>query len=181
MRKILSSFVFIFIFTAYAVFRTHASTTPINAKTIISPTPTSLIITNVNTQTPVSASERHVTLTPTVKKIQPVATPTKKHAPIMHMHRGPYVDGVYTGPLADAYYERIQVRVVIKNGTLTQVSFLPFQVYNGTSQAITGYAMPRLRSEALIVQNANVNNISGATEISNAFHASLTGALRKAA
>ncbi len=186
MRKILSSFVFIFAFATYAIFRTHVSTTPLNTQTAVSTAPSSVVITNTpTTVSDPSTNERHATLTPTVKK--PGATivkiKTPMHTTTMHttMHRGPYVDGMYTGPLTDAYYERISVRVVIRNGKLVKVSFLPFQIYNGTSQAITSYAMPRLRLEALSVQNARVNNISGATEISNAFKNSLSKALLKAA
>ncbi len=95
------------------------------------------------------------------------------------MHQGPYVDGVYMGPAADAYYEMIQVKILIKNGSLADVYFVPTQM-SGTSRQINNYVMPILRSEALTIQNANVNMISGATETSNAFRSSLSGALRKA-
>lgn len=179
MRKVFSSFVFIVAFATYAVFHTHTTIAQVERNRTVSASSGSIIITNVTTTaTTTSTNERHVTLTPTSKK--PTVAKTKMPIHVMHAQRGPYVDGVYTGPLADAYYERIKVQVVIKNGMLTKVSFLPFQIYNGTSQAITGYAMPRLRFEALKVQSANVNNISGATEISNAFHSSLAGALLKA-
>ena len=95
------------------------------------------------------------------------------------MHQGPYVDGVYAGPAADAYYEMIQVKILIKNGSLADVYFVPTPM-SGTSRQINNYVMPILRSEALTIQNANVNMISGATETSNAFRSSLSGALRKA-
>jgi len=181
MKRILSSFVFIFVFIAYVVFRVHTSASSIGNTVTTSPSASSIIITNT-TSASKTTTKRQITLAPTVhKKTAPTVTKTKVPVPIMHMRKGPYVDGTYTGALADAYYERIQVRVVIKNGALTKVSFLPFQIYNGTSQAITSYAMPRLRLEALSIQNAKVNNISGATEISNAFKSSLSGALLKAA
>lgn len=180
MKRIFSSFIFIFVFAAYVVFRVHTSAASISSTVATPATTSSIIITNT-TSAPKTTTKKQITQAPTVhKKTTPTVTKTKMPMPVMHMRKGPYIDGVYTGPLADAYYERIQVRVVIKNGVLTKVSFLPFQIYNGTSQAITGYAMPRLRFEALAVQSAKVNNISGATEISNAFRTSLSSALLKA-
>lgn len=178
MRKILSSSVFIIAFATYVVFRPHfnASSTGV----AVSTTPNAMVVTNVPTKAQSLASEGNTSAVSTVAKKKVSQTVSKKHMHTMHMHRGPYIDGTYTGPLADAYYERVQVRVVIQNGMLKKVSLLPFQVYNGTSQAITSYAMPRLRLEALAVQSAKVNNISGATEISNAFKKSLSTALLKA-
>lgn len=158
-------------FILYVIFHTNTYISTLRTNTASAITPSSVNRTNTNVE--------KTTFTTNVKKTMPS---TQKKTPMhaLHTRKGPYVDGIYTGPLADAYYERIQVKVVIKDGVLTKVSFLPFQVYNGTSQAITGYAMPRLRLEALTIQKANVNTISGATEISNAFRTSLSNALLKA-
>jgi len=178
MRKTLSSFIFIVAFATYVVFRSHISVSSTVIR--VSTAPNTVVVTNIPKPVPTRNNKRQITLAPTAKKPSPTHAKTNRHMHSSHIHRGPYVDGIYTGPLADAYYERLRVRVIIKNGMLKKVSFLPFQVYNGTSQAITSYAMPRLRIEALTVQSAKVNNISGATEISNAFKSSISGALLKA-
>jgi uncharacterized protein with FMN-binding domain len=91
-----------------------------------------------------------------------------------------YKDGQYTGSVADAYYGNIQVRVTIQNGKITDVLFLDYPHDRGTSVRINTQAMPILRSEAIQVQNANVDIVSGATDSSSAFRESLASAIAKA-
>lgn len=92
----------------------------------------------------------------------------------------PYKDGVYTGSVADAFYGNIQVQATIQNRKLTNVQFLQHPDHATRSIAINTLAMPNLSSEAIQVQNANVNIISGATDSSNAFIQSLASALSQA-
>lgn len=91
-----------------------------------------------------------------------------------------FKDGEYTGISADAYYGNIQIKAVIKNGKLTDVSFLQYPSSHGRSIAINTMAMPILRQEAIIAQSAKVDGVSGATDTSSAFIESLTSALTKA-
>ena len=93
---------------------------------------------------------------------------------------GTYKDGEYTGALADAYYGNVQVKAVIHGGQISDVSFLSFPNHRRTSVRINTYAMPYLTSEAIQVQSANVNVISGATLTSEAFAQSLQSALEAA-
>ncbi len=93
---------------------------------------------------------------------------------------GSYKDGEYTGALADAYYGNVQVKAVIHGGQIADVSFLSFPNHRRTSVRINNYAMPYLTSEAIQVQSANVNVISGATLTSEAFAQSLQSALESA-
>jgi uncharacterized protein with FMN-binding domain len=96
------------------------------------------------------------------------------------MASGNYKDGAYTGVVADAYYGNIQVQAVIQNGKITDVNFLQYPNDRRTSIEINTQAMPILRSEAIQVQSANVDIVSGATDSSIAFRQSLSSALNQA-
>ncbi len=91
-----------------------------------------------------------------------------------------YKDGTYTGSVADAYYGNIQVQAVIKGGKITQVKFLQYPNDRPNSVAINQQAMPYLQQEAIQVQSAHVNGVSGATDTSIAFIQSLSSALSQA-
>lgn len=91
-----------------------------------------------------------------------------------------YKDGTYTGSVADAFYGQVQVQVVIKNGSITNVTFLSYPSDRSTSRFINGQAMPLLTQEAISAQSANVNTVSGATFTSQAFKESLAVALASA-
>lgn len=91
-----------------------------------------------------------------------------------------YKDGNYTGSVQDAYYGNVQVQIAITNGKIINVTFLQHPGDNGTSRFINSQAMPMLTQEALQVQSAQVNIVSGASATSQAFQASLADALTQA-
>jgi len=91
-----------------------------------------------------------------------------------------YKDGSYTGNSANAYYGNVQVVAVISGGKITDVQFLDYPQDRQTSQEINSQAAPMLKSEAIQVQSANVDIISGATLTSQAFQQSLQSALTQA-
>ena|SRR5579884_2888974 len=91
-----------------------------------------------------------------------------------------YKDGTYTGPSTDAFYGFVQVQATISGGKITDVTFLDYPQDRSTSRDINSQAMPYLRQEAIQVQNANVDGVSGATDTSQAFIQSLQGALSQA-
>ncbi len=91
-----------------------------------------------------------------------------------------YVDGSYTGSVADAYYGNVQVQAIISGGKITGVHFLQYPNSHGTSVYINSQAMPYLKQEAIQAQSANVDIISGATDTSMAFQQSLADALAQA-
>lgn len=93
---------------------------------------------------------------------------------------GSYKDGTYTGSIADAYYGNVQVQATIQGGKITDVQFLDYPQDRQTSQEINAQAMPYLKTEAIQVQSANVDIISGATQTSRAFKESLLSALNQA-
>jgi len=108
--------------------------------------------------------------------VVPVTVPTKPTSKTT----AAFKNGTYTGTVADAYYGPVQVQAVIQNGKLTDVVFLQHPNDRGTSIRINNMAMPRLTSEAISVQSAKVNAVSGASETSRAFVESLQDALNQA-
>ncbi len=94
---------------------------------------------------------------------------------------GQYKDGTYTGPSVNAYWGYVQVRATVSGGKLVHIAFLQYPNGHSASQYINSQAMPYLTQEALSVQSANVNIISGATMTSMGFRQSLGAALSKAA
>ncbi len=91
-----------------------------------------------------------------------------------------YNNGTYNGDVADAYYGNIQVAAVIQNGKLADITILQYPNDRNRSIAINTYALPVLQSEAIQIQNASVDIVSGATDTSRAFVNSLQSALDKA-
>ena len=133
-------------------------------------------ILSINTTIPITKSSDPIKVIPPPKKLPtptPVLTPVLKSA-------GQYVDGIYTGINADAYYGNIQVQATISGGKLIDVQFLDYPQDRRTSIQINTQAMPYLQSEAIRAQSANVNTISGATDSSGAFRQSLGSALAQA-
>jgi uncharacterized protein with FMN-binding domain len=91
-----------------------------------------------------------------------------------------YRDGVFTGKSADAFYGFIQVRVTVQNGKIADVEFLDYPSDRSTSRIINEQAGPLLKSEAIQIQSAQVDIVSGATDSSLAFRESLQSALDQA-
>jgi uncharacterized protein with FMN-binding domain len=93
---------------------------------------------------------------------------------------GTYKDGTYTGAVADAFYGNLQVVAVIQGGNLTDVQFPVYPNDGGHTSQLSKTDLPILKQEAIAAQSANVDIISGATQISQAFEQSLSSALAQA-
>jgi uncharacterized protein with FMN-binding domain len=93
---------------------------------------------------------------------------------------GQYKDGSYTGTVADAFYGPMQVKAVISGGRITDIVFLQYPSDRATSVEINTQAMPYLKAEAIQIQNANVDIVSGATQSSEGFRVTLASALSQA-
>lgn len=166
MKKILLSGAVIALFVAYSLSQRHESSevAQLSAPPNLSPLPTA---TPTPTETPPTTT-RSAGSTPT-----PTATPTPTPS-------GAYKNGTYTGVAADAFYGNIQVKATVSGGRLTDVTFLQYPNDRSTSREINSQAMPWLRQEAIQVQNAQVDIVSGATDSSLAFRQSLQSALSQA-
>jgi uncharacterized protein with FMN-binding domain len=91
----------------------------------------------------------------------------------------PLRDGTVTGPVMDMRFGPVQVQVTIAGGRITDVTALELPT-GGRSGRISSFVEPRLRSEVLTAQSANIDIVSGATYTSSAYAASLQSALDQA-
>ncbi len=162
MKKVILSLSLIFSFAIYTFYvRTRASEVPIVPVTLV----------------PETGEESPNKVTPAPKR-SPEPNPTPVTLPLTST--GKYKDGNYTGPVADAYYGNVQVKVVVSGGKLIDVKFLDHPHARQTSVFINSRAMPYLISEAITLQDYDVDTVSGASFTSAAFRESLKGALSQA-
>ena len=89
--------------------------------------------------------------------------------------------GQLTGQAVQTPFGTVQVQVTIQNGSITDVQALQMPGGGGHTDQVTAYAGPRLRSEALSAQSAQIDTISGATYTSQGYIQSLQSALSQAA
>jgi uncharacterized protein with FMN-binding domain len=94
--------------------------------------------------------------------------------------QGKFKNGTYTGSEVDASYGIVQVKAIITNGKLSDVKFLSYPNDRPHSVEVSNFAMPILKQEAIKIQDANVDTISGASYTSAAFVESLGSALSQA-
>lgn len=139
-----------------------------------------------NTQVSVPQSSQQITPNTSITSNQGTAgnpTPTSAQASGSSnppVQQGKYKDGTYTGSVADAFYGNIQVQAIISGGKIVNINFLQYPSDNGTSLSINQQADPMLAQEAIQIQAANVDIISGATDSSQAFIQSMQSALAQA-
>jgi hypothetical protein len=77
-------------------------------------------------------------------------------------------------------YGDVQVKVTIKGGKLTRVTFLDLPYGDPTSQSISDQVAPVLAQQAITAQSAQVSGVAGASFTSEAYRQSLQSALDKA-
>lgn len=85
-----------------------------------------------------------------------------------------------TGDTVQTRWGPVQVRITVKNGKLTDVTAVSYPTDNPRDQEINSFALPRLRSEALQAQSAEIDTVSGATYTSDGYRQSLQSALDSA-
>lgn len=85
--------------------------------------------------------------------------------------------GTFTGTAVQTRFGTVQVAVIIRGGTISDVTTVQLSSRDGRSASINSRAVPVLRSEVLQAQSANVQNVSGATYTSTGYLTSLQAAL----
>jgi uncharacterized protein with FMN-binding domain len=93
---------------------------------------------------------------------------------------GKYKNGEYTGPVTDAIYGPMQVKILVQDGKLSDVEFLQYPNDKPETLKISNDVMPVLKEEAIKAQTAEVDNITGATQTVDGFKQSLAAALAQA-
>jgi uncharacterized protein with FMN-binding domain len=84
------------------------------------------------------------------------------------------------GSLETTQYGRLEVKLTVKSGRITDVGFTTFVANDGHSASIDQYAAPILIRETIAAQSAHVQGVSGATYTSGAYEQSLQAAIDKA-
>ena len=174
MKKVLITVAIIVVFAAYTIYQHNQSANKNTA--------TALGIT-VN---PAPVSDTPPRDTPSTTPTVPVKTPTTppNHTPTttpaVPPSSGQFKNDEYTGDVADAFYGKIQVKVVITDGKLADVQFLQYPNERGETTQISNRSLPILKSEAIKAQSATVDVVSGATQTSEGFMNTLKSALSQA-
>lgn len=93
---------------------------------------------------------------------------------------GSTASGTFLGAVAQTRYGPVQVRIVVSDGTITDVTAPQLTGADGRSVAISAQAAPVLRQEALQAQSAQIQAVSGATFTSEGYTTSLQSAIDQA-
>jgi uncharacterized protein with FMN-binding domain len=91
-----------------------------------------------------------------------------------------YKDGTFTGSSVYINWGYVQVQATIQGGRISDVRVVQYPNEGRTSVRINSSAVPELQQEAVQLQSANVDIITGATLTSEGFQQSLQSALNQA-
>ena len=189
MKELVLSISLIFVFSAYTLYvRIMGASAPVALTPEPNKQKVALSLPQYKTTTgnpktgptpkPTTTSSSGTSSTPTPI---PTSNPTPAPAPApVVANVGKYKNGTYTGSVIDAYYGNIQVRTVISGGEIVDVQFLDYPQDRKNSVRINERAMPYLISEAITIQDSNVDTVSGASFTSAAYRKSLSSALAQA-
>ncbi|MFC4997127.1 FMN-binding protein [Dactylosporangium cerinum] len=89
-------------------------------------------------------------------------------------------DGTFGGSSVYVEYGNVEVSIVVSGGKITDVKVLDSPSDHSRSVQINKTALPKLRSEALSAQSANIDTVSGATYTSSGYKLSLQAAIDRA-
>ncbi|WP_439593375.1 FMN-binding protein [Microbacterium sp.] len=89
-------------------------------------------------------------------------------------------DGTYTGDSANTRYGPVQVQITVSQGAISDVTVVDYPDSNGRDRAINQSALPRLVSETIAAQSAEIDMVSGATYTSDGYLTSLQSAIDQA-
>jgi len=117
-----------------------------------------------------STSSTSSSSTGTAAKSSP-ATPPKAAAA---------ASGKFKGSAVRTRYGSFQVQITVAAGKITDISMLQSGSQDGTSQQITGYALPLLIQAVLQQQKANVGYVSGASYTTQGFEGAVQSAMQAA-
>jgi uncharacterized protein with FMN-binding domain len=102
-----------------------------------------------------------------------LASPSKTH------HAKPVATRTYKGSAISTVYGPLQVKIVVKKKKIIDVK-VTAPTHTARSAVLDNQALPILRQEALRAQSASINQVSGATTVSEAYIESLQSAIAKA-
>lgn len=138
--------------------------------------------TEVKKGTTVNPSKRHQRVLPFVLgtlaavPLASVLVTTPAHAASAHKTVKSYT---YKGSVVNTQWGPIQVSITVKNKRIVNAK-ASAPTHTARSSVLDSEALPVLRQEVLQAQSANINTVSGATTISQAYITSLQAAIVKA-
>ncbi|MBI4201725.1 MAG: FMN-binding protein [Chloroflexi bacterium] len=140
------------------------------------------------TPTPPSPTPTPITPTPEVQAtpvITPIATATPIPSPTATrwpslFYGAKFNDGVFTGKPARITYGNLQVQVLMRAGIIENVLIVEYPLRTPTSERVSAEVIPLLISQAIALQDWDVDVISGATQTTQAFQKAMVYALREA-
>jgi uncharacterized protein with FMN-binding domain len=139
-----------------------ATTTPITTAKVAAPATAAIAAAAAAAKTPVTSASTVAPATAAPKVASGLAS------------------GTFDGEVVDTRWGPVQVAVTIASGRITNVTTLTSPNDKQKSISINNRATPILRSEALSVQSANIDSVSGATYTSEGYAQSLQSALDQA-
>ena len=89
-------------------------------------------------------------------------------------------DGTYLGQAASTRFGPVQVQITVSGGAITAADAIDYPTSNPRDRQINQIAVPRLVSETLSAQSAQIDMISGATYTSEGYRQSLQSAIDQA-
>lgn len=110
----------------------------------------------------------------------PTQTPVSSSGSPASTAKSLYKDGEFTGDVKDAIYGKIQVKLTITGGKITDVAFLQFPNDIAHTKEVSAMALPVLKQETIQAQNAKIDNVTGATQTTDGYIQTLQSALDKA-
>lgn len=199
MKKFLlsSAIIVLFGFYLFKTFGTDTKQEPAAAPTTPTTDTSNLQTTNVTTPdqstatvtvpaattdtTPAATTPAATTTTPAATTTtSPASAPDTTTTPTPTAPKALYKDGSYTGPVTDAVFGEMQVKVTVSGGKITDVAMVKFPNDVANSIKINTNAHVKWKTETIAAQSAKINIVSGATESSVAFRQSLAAALEQA-
>jgi uncharacterized protein with FMN-binding domain len=122
------------------------------------------------------ASGKSSSSTGTTAKTSPATAPKAAAPP----KAAAGASGKFKGSAVPTRYGSFQVQITVAAGKITDISMLQSGSQDGTSQEITGYALPLLIQAVLQQQKANVGYVSGASYTTQGFEGAVQSAMQAA-
>ena len=146
---------------------------------LIGSTTTATTTTVDNSSTAAAIDDTASSTTPSTTVAPTTAAETNQPAEVTAASSG-YTDGVYLGSAEYTEWGDVQVQVTISDGGIVDVASIQYPTGRKSSD-INAQAIPMLEADAVALQSADVDIVSGATYTSRTYADSLQAALDQAA
>jgi uncharacterized protein with FMN-binding domain len=91
-----------------------------------------------------------------------------------------YANGTFVGDSVDTEWGPVQVRIIVRGGTIAGVDCFVYPGHRRRSEEISGWSLPVLAQEVIHAQSAKIDIVTEATLTSLGYQQSVATALTKA-